>query len=316
MYIVTGGAGFIGSHVVRELNARGIHDILVVDNLENSAKFVNLCDCQIADYMDKREFRERLETGKFDVRVETIFHQGACSNTMEYNGRYMMDNNYTYSILLLRYVLERRIPFIYASSAAVYGAGTVFVEQPEHERPLNIYGYSKLLFDQYVRRHLPDAQSTVVGLRYFNVYGSNEAHKGHMASMVYQCLVQLQETDVIKLFVGTDGYGDGEQQRDFIFVGDVVAVNLFFAEGGLRKGIYNVGTGKSRSFNDVARTLIALHGSGQIQYISFPETLAGKYQSFTQADVTALRAAGFQSPFTRLEDGIRQMYEAASKTRP
>jgi ADP-L-glycero-D-manno-heptose 6-epimerase len=310
VYIVTGGAGFIGSHIVQGLNARAVSDILVVDNLENSDKFINLLDCRIADYMDKREFRERLESGRFDLPVEVIFHQGACSNTMEYDGRYMMDNNYTYSKLLLHCALERHVPFIYASSAAVYGAGVVCTRQPEHEKPLNIYGYSKLLFDQYVRRLLPTADSTIVGLRYFNVYGPHESHKGPMASMVHQCLRQLKETGVIKLFEGTDGYADGEQRRDFIFVQDIVALNLFFVEAGLRKGIYDSGTGHSRSFNDIARILIALHGCGEIRYIPFPATLKGKYQSFTQADVSALDAAGFHTPFTSLEDGIRQLYEA------
>jgi ADP-L-glycero-D-manno-heptose 6-epimerase len=297
---------------VRGLNARGTDDILVVDNLENGDKFLNLVGRRIADYMDKREFRERLELGRLDLPVEVIFHQGACSNTMEHDGRYMMDNNYTYSKILLHYALDRHIPFVYASSAAVYGSSVASTQQPENERPLNIYGYSKLLFDQYVRRLLPTASSTVVGLRYFNVYGPNEGHKGKMASMVHQCLRQIRETGEIRLFEGTDGYADGEQQRDFIFVGDIVAVNLFFSEG-LHRGIYNTGTGNSRSFNDIARILIALHGCGEIRYIPFPDTLKGKYQSFTQADVSALRAAGFRQPFTSLEDGIRQLYEATAR---
>ena len=310
MHIVNGGAGFIGSNLVRGLNARGIADILVVDDLENSRKFLNLSGCQIADYMDKREFRHALEAGKFDGPIEVIFHQGACTDTLQHNGAYMLDNNFTYSKLLLHFAVTRSIPFVYAASAAVYGRGPIFVEGPEHERPLNVYGYSKLLFDQYVRRLLPQAKSTVVGLRYFNVYGPHEAHKGRMASVAHQVLRQLRETGVIKLFQGSGGYADGEQRRDFVSVGDVVAVNLFVAQGPRHAGIFNVGTGRSRSFNDIAHILIALRGQGRIEYIAFPEGLLDKYQSFTEADISALRAVGYTTPFTSLEDGLAQLYQA------
>lgn len=308
--LVTGGAGFIGSNLIRGLNAHGITDILVVDNLEKSDKFINLSGCRIADYMDKREFRRTIEDDRFDLSIDVIFHQGACSDTLEHNGAYMLDNNFTYSKQLLRYALTRSIPFIYAASAAVYGNSAAFTEQPENEKPLNVYGYSKLVFDQHVRRLLPDVQSTVVGLRYFNVYGPNEAHKSRMASVAHQVLKQLRETGIIRLFVGSGGYADGEQRRDFISVGDVVDVNLFFADGPVRAGIFNVGTGRNRSFNDIARTLIALHGSGDIEYIPFPTGLLDKYQSFTEADIAALRAAGYTAPFTSLEDGLAQLYRS------
>ncbi len=306
MIIVTGGAGFIGSNLVQGLNDRGVTDILVVDELTRSAKFLNLTDCRFADYMDKQEFRRALERGVLPPRIEAVLHQGACTDTLESDGRYMMDNNFTFSRLLLHFALARTIPFVYASSAAVYGISKASDEVPENERPLNVYGFSKLIFDQHVRRTLADAQSTVVGLRYFNVYGPREAHKGRMASMVYQLYRQLVTTGKARLYEGTDGYGDGEQRRDFVFVGDMVALNLFFAEGPVKKGIFNAGTGQSRSFNDVARRLIRLTGTGAIEYIAFDEALRGRYQSFTEADIGRLRAAGYGEPFTSLDDGIER----------
>ncbi len=309
MFIVTGGAGFIGSNIVRALNVQGIDEILVVDNLEDSRKFVNLRDCEIWDYMDKREFHSMLESRRFDAKVDAILHQGACSDTMEYDGRYMMENNFSYSKVLLHYAVEHRIPFVYASSAAVYGNGKSFAEKPANEKPLNVYGYSKLLFDQYVRRVMPGAESTVVGLRYFNVYGPNEAHKGRMASIVYQIYCQLKDKGIARLFQGSDGYANGEQRRDFVYVDDVVDVNLFFALGPPRKGIFNVGTGHSRSFNDVANTWISLLGFGEITYIPFPDELRGKYQSLTEADISALRRAGYEKSFTSLEKGIARYYK-------
>jgi ADP-L-glycero-D-manno-heptose 6-epimerase len=311
MHIVTGAAGFIGSNLVRALNARGVRDVLAVDDLEHGEKFLNLRDCAIADFLDKHEFRDLIRRGALGQEAKALYHQGACADTTEANGRYMLENNFTYSKELLHWALDRRVPMVYASSASVYGAGQTCVEEPAYERPLNVYAYSKLLFDQYVRRHLAAARSTVVGLRYFNVYGPGEHHKGRMASMVYQLHDQLARTGVARLFEGTDGYAAGEQRRDFVFVGDVVAVNLFFGEGGLIKhGIFNVGTGQSRSFNDIAGTLLLLLGQGKIQYIPFPESLRGKYQSFTQSDISQLRAAGFEQPFTSLEEGIRQLCQA------
>lgn len=305
MHLVTGGAGFIGSNIVRELNDRGIDDILVVEALSDGENYRNLCDRRIADYMDRDEFRARLRERGLPRAITAVCHQGACSDTMERDGRYMLDNNFTFSKELLHACLDRGVPFVYASSASVYGAGTTFREDPVFERPLNVYGYSKLLFDQYVRKAARGAESTVVGLRYFNVYGPRETHKGRMASMVYQLFRQLESDGVARLFEGTDGYGDGEQRRDFVFVGDVVDVNLHFLERDRAAfGVFNVGAGRSRSFNDVARGLIDRTGVGRIEYKPFPDSLRGKYQSFTEADLTALRRAGYDRPPTELEDGI------------
>lgn len=305
MLIVTGGAGFIGSNIVQSLNARGRDDILLVDNLTDGTKFVNIADARLADYMDKDEFLQRIEAGDdFGGAVEAVLHQGACSTTTEWNGQYMMENNFRYSKVLLHWCLERRIPFIYASSAATYGGGTVFNEDPEHEKPLNVYGYSKVLFDQYVRRVLPAATSQVAGFRYFNVYGPREQHKGSMASVAFHLNHQLRAEGKVKLFEGCDGYGDGEQRRDFVYVGDVVDVNLWFLDNSKVSGIFNVGTGRSQSFNDVARAVLKAHGRGELRYIPFPEKLKGRYQSFTEADLTRLRAAGYEGKFLTVEEGV------------
>ncbi len=314
MYIVTGGAGFIGANIVEGLNDRGESDILVVDHLEMGDKFLNIRDLAIADYMDHAEFRRHLNDGAFkNSPIKAIFHQGACSDTMEADGRYMMDNNYTFSKEILHFCLEREIPLVYASSAAVYGASTTFAEHPDNEKPLNVYGYSKLLFDRYVERLLPQANSTVAGLRYFNVYGPRENQKGRMASMVHQLHNQILFTGIARLFKGSGGYGDGEQRRDFIYVGDAVAVNLFLAEGGPFKGVFNVGTGASRSFNDIVQALFDRVGKGEVQYKEMPEGLDKKYQSFTQADISRLRGIGYDQPFTSLEDGIDAVVAAEKK---
>ena len=294
---------------MKELNRRGRTDILVVDNLERSEKFRNLSDLVIQDYMDKRAFRARLDAGTFDLKAEAILHNGACSDTMGGDGRYMLENNFGDSKAVLNYALSKGIPLVYASSAATYGAGPTFAPDPANERPLNVYGYSKLLFDQHVRHLLPRIQSTVVGLRYFNVYGPREAHKGRMMSVLHQLLRQLRETGVCRLFEGTDGYMDGGQVRDFVFVGDIVDIGLQFAQGPVTKGIFNAGTGRARSFNAIAEALIKHLGGGRIEYIPFPAELKGKYQSFTQADLTGLRAAGYTRPMTELEEGIRLTLE-------
>lgn len=304
MYIVTGGAGFIGSNIVKGLNDAGATDILVVDNMQNSAKFLNLTDLQLADYMGKEDFAEALKNNKIDRNIEAIFHQGACSDTMEYDGHYMMNNNYDASKRLFHFALQHRIPFVYASSASVYGSSTVFKEDPAFESPLNIYGYSKLLFDRYVQRFMAKITSTVVGLRYFNVYGPREQHKGRMASMVHQIHHQLLASGKVTLFQGSGGYGDGEQRRDFVSVHDVVSVNLHFAGGPVHIGTFNVGTGKCRSFNDIARTFIDRMGRGEIEYRPIPDSLSDKYQSFTEADITRLRQAGYDKEMTSLEEGI------------
>jgi ADP-L-glycero-D-manno-heptose 6-epimerase len=327
--IVTGAAGFIGSNLVKALNARGETDIVAVDNLSRAEKVANLADLEISAFVDKRDFLERVRDGEFDHKVTAVLHQGACSDTMETDGRYMMENNYEYSMALLAWCQKRAIPFIYASSASVYGAGPVFKEAREHEAPLNVYGYSKFLFDQAVRRLLPRASTQVAGFRYFNVYGPREAHKGRMASVAFHFFNQYTEHGRVKLFEGSAGYGPGEQIRDFISVEDVVRVNLFFLDHPEISGVLNVGTGKAESFNEVARatlnairgargekalTLAELRAAGAIEYIAFPAALVGKYQSFTQADLAALRKAGYGAPFLGVEEGVRRYVESRIHT--
>lgn len=311
MIIVTGGAGFIGSNLVKALNKKGKADILLVDDLTDGVKFRNLVDCQVMDYLDKDDFLQLVKQEKdFGAEIEAVFHQGACSTTTEWDGRYMMENNYTYSKELLHYCLKLRVPFIYASSAAVYGSGKNFKETKANEMPVNVYGYSKYLFDEYVRRIAinPESQvpeSQVVGLRYFNVYGPREQHKGSMASVVWHLNQQLKATGKVRLFAGSGGYAEGEQRRDFIHVDDVVNVNLWLLESGCC-GIVNVGTGVSRPFNDVAKAVIAWHGKGEIEYIEFPEHLKGSYQSYTEADLNSLREMGYKDDFLSVEDGVKQ----------
>ncbi len=304
MIIVTGAAGFIGSNIVAALNARGETNILAVDELSDGVKFRNLADLQIADYMDRDEFLDAIKSGKDFGEVEAILHQGACSTTTEWDGRYMMLNNYAYSKHLLHWCLEHRVSYVYASSASVYGYGPVFSEGLENETPINVYAYSKFQFDQYVRRLGPQ-NSQVVGLRYFNVYGPREQHKGSMASVAYHFDQQLRESGECRLFAGSDGYDDGEQRRDFIYVGDAAAVNLWFMDNADKSGIYNLGTGRSQSFNDVANAVVAWHGEGSLKYVPFPEHLKGSYQSFTEADMSALRAAGYDAPFKSVEEGVK-----------
>lgn len=306
MIVVTGGAGFIGSQLVAGLNKIGREDILVVDDLKDGKKFENLVVNKIEDYIDKADFRRLIsERNNVFNEIEYVFHQGACSTTTEWDGQYMMDNNYTYSKELLHFCLERSIPFIYASSASVYGVNTKFAEEPENELPVNVYGYSKLLFDNYVRRFSADIKSQVVGLRYFNVFGSREAHKKGMASVVYHFNNQIiKEGNELKLFEGSHGYADGEQLRDFIYVNDVVNVNLWMMQHKEVSGIFNVGTGKANSFNDVARLVVDWHKNGTIKYISFPESLKGSYQSFTEASLDKLRSVGCDYKFTSLSEGV------------
>ena len=306
MIIVTGGAGFVGSNLVLALNQRGHSDILVVDDLKDGTKFKNLVDAEIADYKDKDAFLQQLHTPNHSFGpVEAVFHNGACSDTTEWNGQYMMSVNYEYSKALLDYCQARNIPFIYASSAAVYGGGKVFKEERGHEAPLNVYGYSKFLFDQYLRRRIKTGlKSQVVGFRYFNVYGPREQHKGKMASTAFHFNNQILEFGKCKLFQGSDGYGDGEQRRDFIHVDDVCAVNLWVWEHPKVSGIFNLGTGRAQPFNDVAKAVIKYHGKGKIEYIPFPDVLKGRYQSFTEADMSALRAAGCDHPFMDVEQGV------------
>jgi len=323
--VVTGAAGFIGSSLIRALNARGETRIIAVDSLSRVDTFRNLVDCDIADYFDKDEFLPRLADGELDDDIAAVLHQGACSDTMETDGRFMLANNYRYSVALLQHCQDNDVPFLYASSAAVYGVGTAFREEKACESPLNVYGYSKWLFDQYVRRLLPDRTSQVAGFRYFNVYGPRETHKGRMASVVWHFFQQYRASGKVQLFEGSDGYAAGEQRRDFVSIDDVVRVNLDFLDHSERSGIFNVGSGNAATFNTMAAATInacraadgtapqafeALHRAGAIEYIAMPALLAGKYQSFTQADLSRLRAAGYAAPMLDVEKGVAACVQA------
>lgn len=315
MIIVTGGAGFIGSNLVAGLNEVGIDDILIVDSLGNSGKFKNLRGLQFSDFLEKTEFRDSLKRGRLAGKeIRAVFHQGACSDTLNSDGNYMMDNNYRYSREVLDFALSRSIPFIYASSASVYGSGKKgFREESSCEFPLNLYAFTKHIFDCHVRKILPTCASQVVGLRYFNVFGPQEVHKGRMASMVFHTFRQIQDTGKVKLFEGSGGFGPGGQKRDFLFVGDAVRVNLFFLENPDKSGIFNCGTGTARTFRDLAEAVIASMGQGSIEYIPFPEDLANQYQSFTQADLTHLRKTGYSEEFIPLESAVSLYVDALSK---
>src|SRR5512143_1546651 len=317
-YVVTGAAGFIGSNLVKALNERGEKNIIAVDNLKNADKFKNLTDCEIADYLDKEDFIGLLQDGSFDGTLAAVLHEGACSDTMETDGRYMMENNYRYSLEILNHCQSEDVPLLYASSASVYGGGGVFKESREFESPLNVYAYSKFLFDQVVRRRWATRTSQIVGFRYFNVYGQREQHKGRMASVAYHFFNQYRADGHVKLFEGCDGYANGGQLRDFVSVEDVARVNMHFLDHPDQSGIFNLGTGNAQSFNDVAvatiNTLRAAKGESRltleqmqqqqmIRYISFPEQLKGKYQSYTQADIAALREVGYSQPFLNVEEG-------------
>ncbi len=313
MHIVTGGAGFIGSNLARMLTDRNGDDVMIVDDLSDGHKFRNIADLDIVDYIDKDEFLALLKSdASFSRNVQSIFHLGACSATTEWDGRYMMRNNFSYSKEVLHYCLRRDIPFVYASSAAVYGASGQFAETAENEFPLNVYGYSKLLFDQYVRRLDLTAEQQVVGLRYFNVYGPREQHKGSMASVAFHFNNQLQEDGEVRLFEGSGGFDDGQQSRDFVYVDDVCAVNLWFLRHPAVSGVFNVGTGKPQTFNDVANALIDRHGSGEIRYIPFPEGLKDAYQSYTCADLANLRASGCDLEFRDVHSGVKTYLDVLS----
>ncbi len=323
--LVTGAAGFIGCNNVLALNRQGINDVVAVDNLAKAEKFLNLAKCRISDYFDKIDFIERVRKGTAPV-PEAIFHQGACSDTMQTDGRYMMQNNYRYTLELFEWAQELRIPFIYASSAATYGASTTFVESIENEGPLNVYGYSKYLFDQVLRARMHSLKAPVVGLRYFNVYGPHEQHKGRMASVAFHQYFQFKKEGRVKLFEGCQGYANGAQMRDFVYVDDVVDVAMHFMTAGI-SGIFNCGTGRAQPFNDVALTVVnSLSGenhtlkeavdAGLIEYIAFPEALKGKYQSFTQADLTKLREAGCEVSFKSVQEGTAKYMHYLSNAYP
>ncbi|MCR9191745.1 MAG: ADP-glyceromanno-heptose 6-epimerase [Gammaproteobacteria bacterium] len=302
MIVVTGGAGFIGSNLIKALNLQGISDILVVDCLSEGKKCCNLADLNFVDYMDKDEFLCFLDSEEFP-QFDAIFHQGACSDTTEWDGKYLMDVNFTYSKKLLHYCLNQKVPFIYASSASVYGNGTTFIESRQYEHPLNMYAFSKFQFDQYVRS-LGKLDSQVVGLRYFNVYGPREGHKGQMASVAYHFYTQIMRGESIKLFDGFDGYRAGEQKRDFVYIDDITAVILWLFDKSSISGIFNLGTGCAQTFNEVAQAVIGFFGEGSIEYIPFPEHLKKAYQSYTQADMSQLRAEGYDFSFAPVAKGV------------
>lgn len=306
MIIITGGAGFIGANLAKALNDRGRHDLIIVDHLKNGHKFTNLVDCQIADYWDKDDFIQAVESQVFDWSdVQAIFHLGACSATTQWDGQYMMRNNYTYSKQLLEAAIYYHIPFIYASSAATYGAGETFIESPVYEWPINVYGYSKAQFDHYVRRRMKTANNQIVGLKYFNVYGPREQHKGSMASVAYHHYQQFKETQRLKLFGAYGGYKPGMQLRDFVYVQDAVDVNLWFLDHPEVSGIYNCGTGRAEPFNHIAQAVIDYYQAGKIDYIEFPEHLKGHYQCYTQANIETLRSVGCDITFKTVAQGVR-----------
>ena len=316
--VVTGAAGMIGSNLVRGLNAIGVDDVIAVDDLTDGPKYRNLLGAKLSDYFDKREFYARFEKGEFG-QVDAVFHEGACSDTMEHDGRFMLDTNDRCSKDLLDAAQAQGTRLLYASSAATYGGSASFREEAEFERPLNVYGYSKLLFDDVVRRMLPTSTTQVVGFRYFNVYGPREQHKGRMASVAFHHFNQYRETGKVRLFGEYGGYAAGQQSRDFVFVDDVVAVNLWFLQHPQCSGVFNLGTGRAQPFNDVALAVVnaaralkgeaalplaALVAQGLVEYIPFPDALVGKYQSFTQADLSRLRATGCQHAFADVATGV------------
>ena len=318
--LITGGAGFIGCNIVKALNQRGITDIIAVDNLTSGDKFRNLVDCEIAHYLDKHDFLNLLLEGEYEGEISAILHQGACSDTMNHDGKYMMDNNYQYTLALFDYCQHEEIQFLFASSAATYGKGTIFKEERQYEGPLNVYGYSKFLFDQVLRQRMQEGLSAqAVGFRYFNVYGPQEQHKGRMASVAFHNFNQYREHGKVKLFGSNDGWGNGMQSRDFVSVEDVVKVNLYFLDNPGKSGIFNLGSGRAQPFNDVAVSTVnacrrhegkpalsldELVAQGIIEYIDFPDALKGKYQSFTQADIGKLRDAGYTAPMLTVEQGV------------
>ncbi|WP_172118753.1 ADP-glyceromanno-heptose 6-epimerase [Halomonas hibernica] len=314
MIVVTGGAGFIGANIVKALNARGRNDVMVVDDLRDGTKFVNLADCTLADYLDKDDFLAKVEAAlRGEItdlpNIEAIFHEGACSDTTEWDGQYMMKNNFEYSKVLLNYCEKFGIPFLYASSAATYGGSDVFKEAPEYEKPLNVYGYSKLLFDQHVRSRWESLTTQIVGFRYFNVYGPREQHKGKMASVAYHNHLQIRNGETLKLFGAYGGYEAGMQSRDFVYVGDVVDVNLWFLDNPQASGIFNLGTGRAEPFKAIGEAVIDFYGKGEINYIDFPEELKGRYQSYTRADISHLREAGCDVEFKTVAQGVSAYLE-------
>ncbi|MBL7187207.1 MAG: ADP-glyceromanno-heptose 6-epimerase [Phycisphaerae bacterium] len=309
MIIVTGGAGFIGSALIAELNARQITDILVVDRLGNNGKWKNLRNLSFADYVEKTDLLEMVIAGKLDSPIEAVFHLGACSDTTEPDASYLIKNNYEYTKLLAQWATNANVRFIYASSAATYGDGSAGFEDDEENIetlcPLNMYGYSKHAFDLWARR--TGLLSKIVGLKYFNVFGPNEYHKDHMRSFIVKAFAQINAEGTVRLFKSHEGdYADGEQVRDFVYVKDAVDMTLFFLDNPHLSGLYNVGTGEARTWNDlVIAVFVAMGKKPNIEYIDMPDSIRNQYQYFTQADMSKLRSAGYDRQITPLEDAIK-----------
>ena len=307
MIVVTGSNGFIGSNLIKGLNEIGYKDIIAVDDQDDPELKENIAHCDVQGFLNIDEFINLIRNNDIDgTKIRTIFHQGACSNTMEWDADFLYNNNLLYSKELLNFSQKTKTSLIYASSASVYGAGKIFKESVEYEDPINLYAYSKFKFDQLVRQELIKSETQIVGLRYFNVYGPQEQHKGTMASVAFHLHNQLKDNEEIKLFEGSEGYDDGEQRRDFIYVEDVVKVNLWFLKNQKVSGIFNVGTGKSQTFNEVAHSVINWNKRGKINYVPFPEKLKGAYQSYTQANISKLREAGYKDEFLNVQEGVKK----------
>lgn len=312
MIIVTGGIGFIGSNLVRHLNKRGYEDIVVFDDLEDGQKLRNIFDLKISDIFHFNELCKFVEKipGK---QIDCIFHLGACSDTTEWNGKYLIENNFHFSKKILELSLLKNVQFIYASSASVYGLNKTSEISPENEKPINGYAYSKLLFDQHVRRLLNsgNVDTQIVGLRYFNVYGPNEHHKEKMASVIYHFYRQVLSAGEFSIFGSYNNVESGEHSRDFVYVDDVTEANIWFLENPTISGIFNLGTGKSFTYNQLGDFLIKWFErnkkfSPKRIYIDFPESLKGCYQDFTRADLSTLRREGFHQKFLSLEAGMNK----------
>ena len=320
MIIVTGGAGMIGSNLINKLNKMNRKDIIIVDDLTDGYKSRNLKDLDFYDYIDKDDFINLIRNNQFTEKVETVFHQGACSTTTEWNGKFIMKNNYEFSKILLNWCQENAVQFIGASSASVYGLGEKgFIEKRDNESPINMYAFSKFQFDQYIRG-IKTKRSQIVSLRYFNVYGPKEFHKGHMASMFFHFNNQILKDGKCKLFKGISGYKDGEQRRDFVYVEDCVSVNIWFMMNPDVSGIFNVGTGKSNSINAIANCILNWHKrknnakNYEIEYIPFPDHLKGSYQNYTQANIDLLKSVGYKEKFIDIEEGVSKYLEILNKS--
>lgn len=308
MIIVTGGAGFIGSAIVWQLNQLGENKILIVDELGKDDKWKNLVPLKFEDFIHKDDFISMIIDQEVSFDISAIIHMGANSSTTEKDADHLFSNNYLYTKELAKYCLGKNIRFIYASSAATYGDGSLGFDDDENKleslRPLNMYGYSKQLFDLWVKRN--NAFDKIVGLKYFNVYGPNEYHKGDMRSVVHKAFEQVRETGKVKLFKSLNpNYKDGEQLRDFIYIKDAVDMTLFFLNNTNKNGLYNIGTGRARNWNDLVTALFKAVGKPvNIEYIDMPDHLIEKYQYYTEANMDKIKKAGYKFPFTSLEDGV------------